>query len=666
MSWRSIRAWRAPGAWALVAVLCVGNLWLHKSISNLCDALFVRFGRGPYEWGSMMAIGALCAAAGTAVILHRAAELRAPRSVGSLLGLAALTYAAQQFLLVSNIELIHFPQFALIAGLLIVAGLPPELAWLGGVTAGIIDETYQHLVVYAGMPNVYWDVNDMLLNAIGAAWAVVLMTAGAASARTDGVGTRNRGLWTAAALAAIAALVWLDPPRFSPLLKPAATGRQYRVLSAAEGLGLILVVWGLVHWACGSRSRRAAAAHSGRAVAAAVVALLAAARVDAAAAFLTTFWCGPPLTEFTDERAAEIAAAGFTVVGPPCEGPMTPELNRRALDVAARHGLQMWINDQRVEVHNPLRPQWEDALANAVAEYRAHPALAGYFLVDEPSAARFEEVAAMVEALRRHDPARLAYVNLLPDYISPEGLGAATFFDYVERFVVMVRPQLLSYDHYPFKNDSDRPSFFDGLSTVRELALRHDLPFMLIVQAMPHGHYRDPTEAEMAWQVFHALAFGARGISYFAYWTPVQVPDADHLKFRYGLIEAGKPTLHYFQAARINRTAAALGAELADFRSLGVADGRGEVGFAPPVGPIAAIDGGPVTAGLFGNPAGVLAVLLVNRDYRYATDAALRLRPDAPLPEQFDAASGQWTRATSMAVSLPPGGAQLLRWRPDA
>ncbi|MDD1717386.1 MAG: hypothetical protein LUQ45_03955, partial [Methanoregulaceae archaeon] len=32
---------------------------------------------------------------------------------------------------------------------------------------------------------------------------------------------------------------------------------------------------------------------------------------------IITFWCGPPLAELDDARAAEIAAAGFTVIGPP-------------------------------------------------------------------------------------------------------------------------------------------------------------------------------------------------------------------------------------------------------------------------------------------------------------------------------------------------------------
>ena len=69
--------------------------------------------------------------------------------------------------------------------------------------------------------------------------------------------------------------------------------------------------------------------------------------------FVLTFWCGPPLSEFDDARAAEIAAAGFNVVGPPCEGPVNRAANLRALDVAQRHGLRMWIRDRRFDTRAP-------------------------------------------------------------------------------------------------------------------------------------------------------------------------------------------------------------------------------------------------------------------------------------------------------------------------
>lgn len=382
--------------------------------------------------------------------------------------------------------------------------------------------------------------------------------------------------------------------------------------------------------------------------------------------FITTFWCGPPLAEFDDARAAEVAAAGFTIVGPPCEGSLDRDANLRALDAAARHGLQVWVKDSRLRVPAPEETEWEGRIAAAVADYRYHPALAGYFVVDEPAASEFEGVAKVVARLHAADPARVAYVNLLPDYVPLEDLGAASYEEYVERFAQEVRPRLLSYDYYPFGREKDRSTFFASLATVRAVALRYDVPFMLIVLAMPHGNYRDPTEAELAWQVFHALAFGARGISYFAYWTPTKGAHAEKMKFRFGLIEGGKPTLHYFQAARLNRELRALAEQLTEHRSIGVADSIGEIGGAFPIGPIEAVDGGAFTAGLFADVRGDLAVLLVNRDYRYGATARLRLRDDAQSPEAFDAAAGRWRAHSNVAFPLPPGGTQLLRWQaPD-
>src|SRR5262245_51224657 len=65
------------------------------------------------------------------------------------------------------------------------------------------------------------------------------------------------------------------------------------------------------------------------------------------APFVITFWCGPPLDQLDDHRAAEVAAAGFNVIAPPCEGGYDRDRNLRALDVAGRAGLGMWVADHR-------------------------------------------------------------------------------------------------------------------------------------------------------------------------------------------------------------------------------------------------------------------------------------------------------------------------------
>lgn len=384
--------------------------------------------------------------------------------------------------------------------------------------------------------------------------------------------------------------------------------------------------------------------------------------------FLLTFWCGPPLSEFTDGRATDIVAAGFNLVGPPCEGERTQERNLQALDVAARHGLRLSIADPRFDWHVVEQPGWESRLGAATAAYAQHPALGAYFVGDEPVAADFPAAAAVVARLRAADPTHLAYINLLPDYVKPQDLGTSSYREYVERFIDTVQPQLLSYDYYPFGYDAhgadrDRSTFFANLTLMREQALEHDLPFMLIVLALRHGPYRDPTEAELRWQVFHALAFGARGLSYFTYWTPPPDASADGVSRHPGLIEHGQPTLRYFQAAELNREARSIAQELATFRSAAVADSAGAIAPPFPLGPIEGIDGGPVTAGLFTNGSGERAVLLVNRDYRQPITAHLRLQPGTRLPSLFDSTSGQWDAGLLPDLTLPAGDARLIRWQ---
>jgi hypothetical protein len=44
-----------------------------------------------------------------------------------------------------------------------------------------------------------------------------------------------------------------------------------------------------------------------------------------------------------------------------------------------------------------------------------------------------------------------------------------------------------------------------------------------ILQLVPHWIYRPLDHGELRWQVAHQLAYGARGIGYFTYWTPA--PD---------------------------------------------------------------------------------------------------------------------------------------------
>ena len=660
------------GAWLIVVALVLGNFFLHKPISDVCDALFARIGRGPYEWVMLLGIGALSLAAVALLLRGGAPALRSGRALAAILGLAAFTVWAQQNLLVSNVELIHLPQFGLLAALLLIAGLPPQLAWVVATLAGALDEGYQRLVIYGALPGVYFDWNDIVLNAIGAAWTVALAYGGRPDPATAGQ-RRALRLGLLALLLGFAVALVLAPPRLSPhdtfpywrpSMRRAMTGFDYHVMSASEGLAGLLLLWGLLRLARG-REQRAVVATAAAALVLLVPGCVARQPVPLAPPpprpFFITGWCGPPLAELTDARAAELAAAGFDVIPPPCEGMITPALTHQALDVAARHGLKMWINDGRIEQYHGLQPDWRERVDTVVAEFASHPALDGYFLVDEPSASQFADLGLVVGRLRQADPTRVAYVNLLPDYVGPDGLGTDTYAEHLDAYMAQVRPSLVSVDYYPFKESGDRDSFFANLALIRDRALAAGVPWMLIVQAMPHGPYRDPTPAELSWQVFNGLAFGARAISYFTYWTPVAVPDAERWQFRRGLIEHGVATDKLASVRELNRAARALAGQLEGFTSIAVVDGTGQFGDALPQPPLAAVDGA-ATVGLFAAADGTRAALIVNRDYRAAATIALRTVPDAPPAEAFDVGEQRWQAAPEARFTVAAGGAQLVRW----
>jgi len=249
--------WRLA-SWASAAALLAADLFLHKPISDICDGWGVRYGWATYNRRVFVVIASVSIAASLPLLARDWRRWLRPSAMAALLALAALTWGAYALLMVANIELIHYPQYALMTGVLLAGGNLPIVAWMAAVGAGVIDEIYQHLVIYAGRPDTYLDFNDMVLNAIGATWVVLLV---GGSRRPPSTADANPLLrvWLPALflVAALLALLWLDPPTFSPFWRRAATGKHYRVLSGAEALLATLLLWALARLGFGVGSGEA-------------------------------------------------------------------------------------------------------------------------------------------------------------------------------------------------------------------------------------------------------------------------------------------------------------------------------------------------------------------------------------------------------------------------
>lgn len=153
-----------------------------------------------------------------------------------------------------------------------------------------------------------------------------------------------------------------------------------------------------------------------------------------------------------------------------------------------------------------------------------HPALFGYYLRDEPPSSSFAGIGNWIKTFRELQPEALPYVNMLPNYIGEGTLKAWGFNDYeafIEAFVQRANPTFLSYDHYALMDDGSlREGYFPNLEVMRRVALRHNLPFWNIVLGNAHFTYAEPSPAGLRFQAYTTLAYGARGLSYFTYFSP--------------------------------------------------------------------------------------------------------------------------------------------------
>ena len=378
--------------------------------------------------------------------------------------------------------------------------------------------------------------------------------------------------------------------------------------------------------------------------------------------FFLSYWAGPPIE---DARYAEIREANFTVASP--GGGSSPEANRAILDLCRKHDLKALIYDSRINGADPAAPDFAARIDAAVADYAGHPALYGYHLIDEPGAAEFPRLAAIVARLKEKDPGRLAYINLFPNYATAGQLGNPSYEEHVDAFCKTVKPEILSYDHYALLDPAQppRPEVFPNLDVVRRKGLEYGIPFCAVVLSTPHGPYRNPSEADLRWQAWTALAYGAKGISWFTYWTP----KSQEWNFHNGILdETGKRTEHYEQVKRLHGAIRAMGPTLRTLTSTAVyAAGTKLPGVEPwpeaGAAPVARVEGGPFLVGFFVDYAGTAHATIVNVDFRAPATAKLTLsdKPRGLRAERFDPATSAWTPWPEGGVPIAPGDGVLLR-----
>jgi hypothetical protein len=195
-----------------------------------------------------------------------------------------------------------------------------------------------------------------------------------------------------------------------------------------------------------------------------------------------------------------------------------------ALDACQAAGLKAIVSDPRVRGYDWQKVDAIEArkrVTELIQEVRNHPAVYGYYLRDEPPSSFFPGLATVSSVVKELHPGVWPYINLFPNYADASQLGTKTYDEYVEKFIAECNPPVLSYDHYAlFEGGGMRGEYFANLESVRRAAVKHKLPFWQIVASLGCLNYREPSMTDMRFQVYTSLAYGARGLAYFKYFTP--------------------------------------------------------------------------------------------------------------------------------------------------
>lgn len=366
--------------------------------------------------------------------------------------------------------------------------------------------------------------------------------------------------------------------------------------------------------------------------------------------FPVTFWWPPPPDKTTPANYKTIAEAGFTLtLGG--NGVVEKGDNVRVLEYTESLGMQAIIIDKRI--HNMPAydeiPAWVDRYIDLVIrDYQGYESLAGFLLADEPAADRFKILGKLNNALLDKVPELIPYINLYPTYATSGQLGVPTYEEYVDLFMRTVRPKILSFDFYPFVatgaavTDRIRDDFFWNLEIIRKKSLEYDTPFWAFVQTCRFAGMRNPSPAEVRWQTYQNLAYGAKGIQYFLYWS---LPDGNSEQIMDGIVtNDGRKTEHYSTVKQLNSELRALGKTLLSLTSEGVYHSYG----LPPYSDenykpdwLADVSGDPVVIGVFSGSDASKYLMIVNRSFLEKANARITVKGDYNNVAQISKTTGE-------------------------
>lgn len=287
--------------------------------------------------------------------------------------------------------------------------------------------------------------------------------------------------------------------------------------------------------------------------------------------------------------------AGFNIISGLYERePFNTYEIRKAVDLCEELGLVYFVQD--LDVRGDMS---QEAMTELIGSkwYLTKKAFGGISLKDEPSVKEFSSMSKATQALKELMPNKVTHATLFPWGASEAQLGIydmpgtsneaiwARYEKYVREYQAEVNPRLLAYDCYLFFLENESllgmsnsrkhllEFFVRSLSLYRELAIENDIPFWVTIAPYNHNSKIQVPKKRTEWSVNVSLAYGAKGIQYYTYWTLLEQGSQAALEnHQYaGLVTlGGTPHNTYYSVQDINRNIQAVDGILMTSESKGI------------------------------------------------------------------------------------------------
>ena len=200
------------------------------------------------------------------------------------------------------------------------------------------------------------------------------------------------------------------------------------------------------------------------------------------------------------------------------------------LDEAQKVGAKVIINDERTEylrLKKMPKEEFVKGVKQAVKDFGNHPAVFGFYGGDEPDSTQEDNFIFTMKLLKELMPNHYHYGNLNPYWSSflsepqENHREDSYYYQKMNRMIEEGHMDILAFDQYTQCFDEDEnqkegvKNFIVSANHYYQIARNHNIPLYISVLSIDHFNYREPSEADIRWQINVCAAIGAKAVIWF-------------------------------------------------------------------------------------------------------------------------------------------------------